>query len=159
MRAYIIRRLLLMVPVIILITFAVASLMRMVPGDPATLALGQQATAADRAKFREAYHLNDSLPVQYVRWWNDVLHGNLGQSVVQRTDVTAELKQRLPTTLELMVLGVVLTVLIGIPAGVVSGIRQNSVADYSIRLFNIGGLSVPRARSGHGAARARPAAA
>jgi peptide/nickel transport system permease protein len=143
MRAYIIRRLLLMVPVLILITFAVASLMRLVPGDPATLALGQQATEADRERFRDTYHLNDTLVVQYARWWNDVFHGNLGKSVVQRTNVTDELRQRLPITLELMVMSVVLTVLIGIPAGVISAVRQNSPVDYGVRLFSIGGLSIP----------------
>ena len=102
MRTYAIRRLLLMGPVIILVTIGISSLIRLVPGDPATLALGQQATEADREKFRDAYHLNDSLPVQYGRWWVDVFHGKLGKSVVQRTDVTDELSARLPSTLELL---------------------------------------------------------
>ncbi|MFN0145268.1 MAG: ABC transporter permease [Dehalococcoidia bacterium] len=143
MRTYALRRLLLMIPVIMLVTVGVASLMRLVPGDPATLALGQEATEADREKFREAYHLNDSLPVQYVRWWNDVFHGNLGQSVVQRTNVTDELKARLPSTLELLVFAMILTVLIGVPFGIISAVRQNTPIDYGIRLISIGGLSIP----------------
>jgi peptide/nickel transport system permease protein len=132
-----------MVPVIILVTLGVSSLMRLVPGDPATLALGQQATDADRQKFNEAYHLNDSFPVQYGRWWGDVFTGNLGKSVVQRTNVTDELKNRLPSTLELLVFAIILTVLIGIPFGIISAIRQNSPLDYGIRFLSIAGLSIP----------------
>jgi len=91
---YILRRLILMIPVLALVTFGVATLMRFVPGDPATLALGQTATEKDRQVFRHTYHLDDSLPVQYVRWWQDVIHGNLGRSVVHRTNVTVELRRR-----------------------------------------------------------------
>ncbi len=143
MRQYIMRRLLLMVPVLLLITVAVATLMRMVPGDPATLALGQAASEKDREAFRKAYHLSDQLPVQYAHWWNEVLHGNLGSSVVHRTTVTSELRSRLPSTLEILVLGVVFTVLIGVPLGVLSAVKQNSGWDYAIRVFSIGGQSVP----------------
>lgn len=143
MRRYIARRLLLMIPVLLLITFGVAMLMRLVPGDPATLALGQAASDKDRQAFRKAYHLSDPLPVQYFHWWQGVFQGNLGRSVVHRTTVTAELKSRLPSTLELLVLSVIFTVLIGIPIGVISAIRQNSFWDYSMRLFSIGGQSIP----------------
>jgi peptide/nickel transport system permease protein len=143
MRAYAIRRLLLMVPLLLLVTFAVASLMRLVPGDPATLALGESASKADLVRFRAAYHLNDPLPVQYLHWWSDTLHGNLGKSVVQRTTVTKELRNRLPSTLELVVLSMALTVLIGVPFGIISAVKQYSVLDYGIRLLSIGGLSVP----------------
>jgi peptide/nickel transport system permease protein len=143
MRRYIVRRLLLMVPVLLVITLAVASLMRLVPGDPATLALGQAATQHDRQVFRNAYHLDDSLPLQYLHWWQGVLQGNLGSSVQQRTTVTSELKSRLPSTLEILILGVIFTVLLGVPLGVLSAVRRNSIWDYIIRLFSIGGLSVP----------------
>ncbi|HLZ69775.1 MAG TPA: ABC transporter permease [Dehalococcoidia bacterium] len=143
MRRYILRRLLLMIPVLLLITVAVASMMRLVPGDPATLALGQAASAKDRQAFRHAYHLDDSLPVQYLRWWSDVLHGDLGRSVVHRTTVSAELRSRLPSTLELVVLGTLFTVILGIPLGVLSAVKRNSAWDYAIRVFSIGGQSVP----------------
>ncbi len=143
MRRYILRRLLLMIPVLLLITVAVASMMRLVPGDPATLALVQAATAKDRQVFRHAYHLDDSLPVQYARWWSDVLRGDLGRSVVHRTTVTAELRSRLPSTLELVVLGTLFTVLLGIPLGVLSAVKRNSAWDYAIRVFSIGGQPIP----------------
>jgi peptide/nickel transport system permease protein len=143
MATYALRRILLMLPVLILITFAAATLMRMVPGDPATLALGEQATERDRQAFREAYHLDDPVPAQYARWWADVFRGNVGRSVVHRTDVTSELRSRLPSTLELLILSVGLTIAIGIPAGVLSAVKQNSSLDYAIRLFSIGGLSIP----------------
>ena len=143
MRRYIARRLLLMVPVLLLITVAVALLMRLVPGDPATLALGQAATPADRQAYRHQYHLDDPIPLQYVHWWQGVVQGNLGNSVVHRTTVTSELRTRLPSTLELLVLGVIFTTLIGVPAGVISAVKQNSPIDVVARLFSIGGQSVP----------------
>ena len=143
MRRYIIRRLLLTIPVILLITLLVAALMRLVPGDPATLALGQSATEEDRAAFRRAYHLDDPILVQYARWWGDVLRGDLGRSVVQRTDVTSELRARLPSTLEILLLAVFFTVLIGVPLGILSAIARNSPLDYGMRLLSIGGLSIP----------------
>jgi peptide/nickel transport system permease protein len=143
MRTYALRRLLLIIPVLMIVTIGVSSMMRLVPGDPATLALGQAATEEDRERFREAYHLNDSLPVQYVRWWSDVFRGNLGESVVQRTNVTDELKARLPSTVELLVFAMILTILIGVPFGIISAVRQNTPIDYFIRVMSIGGLSIP----------------
>ena len=143
MRTYILRRLLLMIPVLILISFAVTMLTRLVPGDPATLALGQTATPEDIAKFNEAYHLSDPIPLQYLRWWGDLLRGNLGSSVVHRTTVTAELQNRLPSTFEILIFAVTLTILIGVPFGVFSALKQNTPVDYAIRLFSIGGLSIP----------------
>jgi peptide/nickel transport system permease protein len=142
-KRYIIRRLLLMVPVILIITLAVTMLMRVVPGDPATVVLGQAATEEDLEAFREAHHLDDPVIVQYFRWWADVLRGDLGESVVTQTGVTEELKERLPTTIEMMVLGVLLTVLIGVPAGVISAIRQNTFLDYGVRSISVAGLSIP----------------
>jgi len=141
--AYFFRRLLLLIPLVILVTFGVASLMRMVHGDPATLALGEGATPQDIQTFRHAYHLDDPLPVQYLRWWGDVFHGNLGTSVVSRTNVTLELQHRLPVTLELLILSTLMTAVIGISFGVVSALQQNSPMDYMVRLFSILGLSIP----------------
>ena len=143
MGRYAMRRLLVMIPVILLVTIGVAGMMRLVPGDPATLALGQQATEEDRDRFREKYHLNDPFIVQYVNWWGDVAQGNLGTSVVQRTNVTDELKDKLPSTLELLILGTFFTIIIGVPLGVVSALKQNSILDYFIRFLSILGLSVP----------------
>jgi peptide/nickel transport system permease protein len=143
MSQYILRRLLLLVPSILIITFAVASLMRAVPGDPATLALGQQATEEDREQFRDKYGLNDSLPVAYLKWWQDVLRGDLGDSVVQRTNVTSELKRRLPVTLEMLVLAVFFTIIFGVPAGIMAGVWRGSLFDYAVRFISVGGLSIP----------------
>lgn len=143
MRHYILRRLLLLVPTVLLITFAVTSLMRVVPGDPATLALGQQATEQDRERFREKYGLNDPLPVAYLKWWQGVFRGDLGESVVQRTNVTTELKNRLPVTLEMLVLAVFFTIVFGVPAGILAGVFRGSPFDYAVRFISVGGLSIP----------------
>jgi peptide/nickel transport system permease protein len=143
MTAYFLRRLLMLVPIVIIVSFGVASLMRLVHGDPASLALGEGASDADRAAFNQAYHLDDPLPVQYVRWWGDVFQGNLGTSVVSRTNVTEELQRRLPVTIELLVLATLMTAVIGIAFGVVSALKQNSPVDYSVRMFSMLGLSIP----------------
>jgi peptide/nickel transport system permease protein len=143
MARYVVRRVLLLVPSIIIITFAVASLMRVVPGDPATLALGQQATEADRDAFRDKYDLNDPLPVAYAKWWGGVFQGDLGESVRSQTNVVAELKARLPTTLEMLVLAVLFTVIVGVPAGILAGVWRGSPFDYGVRLLSVGMLSVP----------------
>lgn len=132
-----------MVPLIIIVTFAVATMMRLVDGDPATIALGENATEEDREVFRETYHLNDPLPVQYFRWWGDVLQGNLGSSIAQKTNVTDELQARLPITLELLVLSMLMTSAIGVSLGIISAFRQNSAPDYIVRMMSILGLSIP----------------
>ncbi|HZQ36205.1 MAG TPA: ABC transporter permease, partial [Dehalococcoidia bacterium] len=89
MRRYILRRLLLMIPVLLPITVAVASMMRLLPGGPATLGLGQAATAKDTQILRHAYRLGGSLPAAYARGWSGLLHGDLGRSALYRTTVTA----------------------------------------------------------------------
>jgi peptide/nickel transport system permease protein len=143
MTAYILRRLLLLIPVIIIITFGVASLMRLVPGDPATLALGQQATEADREAFRAKYDLDKPIVVQYVNWWAGVFQGDLGTSVRHRTTVTDELTRRMPITLQMLVMAVIFTVVIGVPAGVLAAVRRGGPFDYIARLLSVGGLSIP----------------
>jgi peptide/nickel transport system permease protein len=142
-KRYIVRRLLLMAPVILIITAAVTMLMRVVPGDPALVVLGQTATEEDVRAFHEVHHLDDPVIVQYLYWWGDVLRGDLGESIVTRTSVSEELKDRLPTTIEMLVLGTLLTVLIGVPAGVISAVRRNTLLDYGVRSVSVAGLSIP----------------
>ncbi|MGA9172541.1 MAG: ABC transporter permease [Thermoactinomyces sp.] len=139
----IIRRLLLAIPVIFLVTLMVFSLMHMLPGDPATVILGQEATPEAVAALRAELGLNKPLIVQYFDWLAGVLHGNLGNSLVDHTPVSELIMQRLPATIELTIGTFIVAILIAIPAGILSAVRPRSLIDYSSTLFALGGMSIP----------------
>jgi peptide/nickel transport system permease protein len=143
MTQYLIRRLLLLVPVLLGVSIAVFSLIRFIPGDPAVLTLGQAATPEAIAQVRQSLRLDDPLPVQYAAWLGRVLRGDLGTSIESGRPVTREIWERLPVTLELLIIAVGMSLVIAIPLGVISAIRANSVADYAARLGAIAGLSIP----------------
>jgi len=142
--AYIVRRLLQMVPVILLVTIFVF-LMLHLSGDPITLlsgggeALDQQQIAALRAQ----YNLDRPLVMQYFLWLGKVFRGDLGTSIVTQQPVTYELKHRIPVTLELGFFAWLFSLVIAIPAGVLSATRRGSVADTTATVLTIGGLAIP----------------
>jgi peptide/nickel transport system permease protein len=139
----IIRRLLLAIPVIFLVTLMVFSLMHMLPGDPATVILGQEATPEAVEALRAELGLNKPLIVQYFDWLSGVLHGNLGNSLVDHTPVSELIMQRLPATIELTIGTFIVAILIAIPAGILSAVRPRSLIDYSSTLFALCGMSIP----------------
>ncbi|MBA4541478.1 MULTISPECIES: ABC transporter permease [Thermoactinomyces] len=141
--AIIIRRLLLAIPVVFLVTLMVFSLMHMLPGDPATVILGQEATPEAVAALRAELGLNKPLPVQYFDWLSGVLHGNLGNSLVDHTPVAQLIMERLPATIELTLGTFIVATLIAVPAGILSAVRPRSLTDYSGTLFALCGMSVP----------------
>jgi peptide/nickel transport system permease protein len=149
MRKYIIRRLLLMVPTALLATILVFSLMKMVPGDAALAALadldvGSRAQAEEfEEKLRERYGLNDALPVQYWNWLTSVGRLEFGKSITEKRPVRDIILERLPRTVELAVMAIVLITLYAIPLGIWAAVRQDGLADNIIRVISIGGLSVP----------------
>lgn len=144
MGAYIVRRLLQMVPVMLLVTIFVF-LMLHLSGDPITLlsgggeALDQQQIAALRAR----YNLDRPLVMQYFLWLGKVFRGDLGTSIVTQQPVTYELKHRIPVTLELGFFAWLFSLVIAIPAGVLSATRRGSVADTTATVLTIGGLAIP----------------
>jgi peptide/nickel transport system permease protein len=121
----------------------------MVPGDVAQVALGTNATEESLADFRAAYGLNKPLfdwkpPFgQYGEWVGGLLKGDLGKSYYYRTEVRDDLAQRLPVTLELMIMATIVMILIAIPAGIIAGIRPNSPLDLVMRTTAVFGLSIP----------------
>lgn len=139
----IVRRLLLAIPVIFLVTVMVFSLMHMLPGDPATVILGQEATPEAVAALREELGLNKPIVVQYLDWLTGVLQGDLGQSLVDRRPVSELIIQRLPATIELTIGTFVVAILIAIPSGILSATRPGSWVDYSSTVFALGGMSIP----------------
>lgn len=141
--ALIIRRLLLAVPVVLLVTIMVFSLMHMLPGDPATVILGQEATPEALEALREELGLNKPIVIQYVEWLGGVLQGDLGRSLVDHSPVSDLIIQRLPTTIELTIGTFIVAIVIAIPAGILSATRPGSWVDYSSTMFALGGMSIP----------------
>jgi len=143
MRTYILRRLLIGVFILALISVGVFWLLRLGPGDIAQIALGQGASQEQVDEMRDHLGLNEAIHVQYLRWMRQVLSGDLGESAVSGTSVTSEITSRLPVTGELLIITLLVTVTIGIPAGIVSALHRNSLTDYVTRVAATIGLSVP----------------
>lgn len=143
MQAFIARRLLASVVILFFLSIAVFLMLRVAPGDPALLRVGPQASAQQIAAERERLGLNDPLPVQYWRWMRGVLTGDLGISDFNGESVARSIRNRLPNTLELLLMTVVLTAVLGITAGVVSAVWRDSPLDYAVRVVAVLGLSVP----------------
>jgi peptide/nickel transport system permease protein len=138
------RRLLIMIPLLIMISLAVFSLVLIIPGDPArTLAGGDRASPAEVAHIRHVLHLDQSFLAQYWHWLSGVLHGQLGNSLFQNQSVAAGIRHRLPVTASIAAGGMVLAVLIGIPAGIVAGLRPRSWTDRVVSVGSSLGVAIP----------------
>jgi peptide/nickel transport system permease protein len=136
MGAFIVRRLLGLIPLLLLITFAVFALVLAIPGDPArTIAGGLDANEQKVEEVREELGLDDPLVVQYWHWLGDVVTGDLGSSLFNNRTVASELQERFPVTLSLALGATVLAALIGIPLGIAGGLRPGSVLD---RVLGVG---------------------
>lgn len=123
-----------------LITFAIS---HVVPADPVAAALGDHATDDQIRAFRAEYGLDQPLPVQYLTYVTGLLHGDLGTSIRTRRPVVEDLRDFFPATLELSVAALLISLLIGIPAGVWSSIARNRLPDHLVRVFSLVGGSVP----------------
>ncbi|MFB6301238.1 MAG: ABC transporter permease [Halobacteriales archaeon] len=144
-RTYLIRRLGAMVVTFWGILSLVFVISRVMPGNPAATIAGPKATQEQIQRIREAYGMNDPLYVQYVDFLRDlVLHLDLGKSIATEQPVTFELAKRFPATFELTTLAVIFALLVGIPLGVLSAIRQNKGLDHGSRILAISGVSLPR---------------
>jgi peptide/nickel transport system permease protein len=140
---YVIRRLILAVLVLIsvsIITFVIA---RIVPSDPAALWVGPRATSEQINRARLQLGLDKPLYVQYLIYVGNVIHGNFGVSIKTHQPILRDLEVRLPATLELVLVSMVMAAILGIPIGVLSGARPNSLFDHASRLVAIAGVSMP----------------
>ena len=143
MAGFVLKRLLLLVPVLLGVTVIVFVVMWLVPGDPATSLLGTFATPENVAKVRAELGLNQPMPVRYAIWLANVLHGNLGQSYILHRPVADELMDRLPPTLLLAGAALVLCSIAGILLGIVAAVRQNGWEDRVITVAVLLGVSTP----------------
>jgi len=142
--AFVTRRLLITVPLLVLISFAVFSLVLIIPGDPAvTLAGGTRANLVEIANIRHQLHLDQPFWKQYLEWLNHAIHGNLGGSLFQHQSVASGIAVHFPVTLSIAVGGMVVSVLLGIPAGIISGVRPRSLQDRAVTLGSSLGVAIP----------------
>jgi ABC-type dipeptide/oligopeptide/nickel transport system permease component len=140
---YIIRRLLYTIPVMLVVSLIVFGILHIAPGDPATMLAGEDARPEDVAAIREKYGLDQPLHVQYGVWLNNVLHGDLGRSIVTRRPVLSEALARLPSTVELAFAALFLAVVAGMIVGVISATRQYSLLDHATMILALLGISAP----------------
>jgi peptide/nickel transport system permease protein len=143
-KQYVLRRVTLAVPTLFLVTVIVFAMMRLMPGDVATRMVEGHAYAPTLDALRKELGLDRPVHVQYGEWiGNIVLRGDFGRSYWTRQPIWDEFARRFPVTLELAILTILVSVVIGITVGIVSAVRQDSAADYAGRLFSILALSVP----------------
>lgn len=143
MTRYLVLRLVQMVPVLFIVSFMVFSMVLLLPGDPTLSILGEGATQEERAALRTELGLDLPLPVQYVRWASRVATGDFGLSLRNREPVSQMLAQRIPVTLQLTILSMLLAVAIGVPAGTVAAVWRNSPADIAVTLVAMFSMALP----------------
>ena len=144
MGAFVARRLAAMVPLLILITIGVYALVLLIPGDPArTLAGGLHASPSEIVRVRHQLHLDQPFFAQYWRWVTHAVRGNLGTSLFQHTSVASAIGSRFPLTLSLALGGLVVSILLGLPLGVLAGTRPGTAADRSATVVSSAGIAVP----------------
>lgn len=145
MQQYILRRVLMLFPVVLGVSFLVFSVMHMVPGDTVLIRLAESPSASqkDIEELRQELGLDKPFVVQYLDWLGDLVQGDLGRSLWTDDPVVDDIAARLPVTIELGILSAAVSAILGISIGVISAVRQDSPLDYVLRVFVTLGLAVP----------------
>lgn len=143
MGSYIARRLIYLVVQAVIAATLVFLLIRMVPGDPARAILGDTATDEQVAEVRHQLGLDQPFLKQYVSWMGKVAHGDLGKSIISGRPVDLDIRERVGNTLELIAVSILLSIIIGIPLGVIAALRANRLPDFLVSGVSILGLSLP----------------
>ena len=143
MLVFLTRRLLQIIPTLILVSMLIFGLQQLLPGDPALIMAGEERDPVVLQQIREQYRLNEPIPVQYFYWIKGVLAGNLGESMRLKSSVGSLVAEKLPVTLQLAGMALLIAICIGIPAGIVSAVKKETWWDYGANLFALWGLSTP----------------
>lgn len=143
MSHYIIKRLLNLLPVLLGITLLVFLFLHLIPGDPATVLLGERATPEQVEALREQLGLNQPLPLQYLAFLNNLFHLDFGTSIISGIPIIDEIKTRFPATFELSLAAMIVAVILGIPAGVLAAVYKNRPADNLTMIGSLLGVSMP----------------
>ncbi len=141
---FILKRLLMMIPVLLGVTFIIFGIMYFSPGDPEDMVLGDMATPEDRQMFRDQYGLDEPFLIQYGTYIKNIItEGDFGISYTTKRPVITEIVDRFPTTVKLAGLSVLIAIIIGVGAGIISATRQYSFIDYFSTFFAMIGVSIP----------------
>ncbi|MEI8399537.1 MAG: ABC transporter permease [Alcaligenaceae bacterium] len=143
MFAFFVRRLVTLIPTLVFVSMLIFSLQQLLPGDPALVLAGEDPSPEAIAHIRAKLHLDDPLPMRYGYWVAGVLRGDLGESARTHQPVLELILQKLPVTLELALLALVIALVISIPAGIVSAVYKGSAIDTGATVFALTGLSTP----------------
>ena len=143
MTGFILRRLVLMIPVLVVVAVIIFSLLHVTPGDPAALMAGEDATAAQVEAMRERLGLNRPFHTQFIDWFANALRLDLGESIFLRQPVTEAMMERVQPTGLLTLYSLSLAILISIPAGVIAAVRRNSWVDRLLMVMSISGAAIP----------------
>ena len=145
MLTYILRRLALLVPILLGVSILTFTLIKQIPGDPVSQMIGvdQRTTPEQIAAIRHSYGLDQSLPVQYVKWLGHVAQGDLGKSIRSKRPVIDELRLRLPVTIELTLLAALFATIPALVVGTLAAVRRNSALDYGATIATLVGVSLP----------------
>jgi peptide/nickel transport system permease protein len=141
--AFLIQRLLQIIPKIVIVSMLIFGLQQLLPGDPALIMAGEERDPKVLAEIRQQYRLDQPIPVQYLYWVKGVLSGNLGESMRLKSPVGSLVIEKLPVTLQLAAMALLIAICIGIPAGIVSAVKKETAWDYGANLFALWGLSTP----------------
>ncbi|WP_232699874.1 ABC transporter permease [Brevibacillus daliensis] len=140
---FVVKRLLLTIPILILVSIMTFSLIHMIPGDPARVILGQEATPEAYEALRAELGLDKPIVTQYFTWLGNVVQGDLGMSITDRVPVADLILQRLPATIELTIGTFIFALIIAIPTGILAAVRRNTWIDYTASFTALGGMSIP----------------
>jgi peptide/nickel transport system permease protein len=143
MLTFLAKRVLQLVPTLFFVSVLIFSLQQLLPGDPALIMAGEERDPEVIAQIRKQYRLDQPIPVQYVYWIKGVLAGDLGESLRIKVPVRDLIIEKLPVTLQLAAMAIVIAFSIGISAGIVSAVKKDTVWDYGANVFALWGISTP----------------
>ena len=143
MTTFLLRRIALIVPTLFFVSLLIFGLQQLLPGDPATALAGEDRDPAVIAFIRQKYHLDEPLPVRYALWVKGVAQGDLGESIRIKRPVLDLIAEKLPVTGELALIAVLISLSIGIPAGIVAAVKNGTAIDYGTTMAALWGLSIP----------------
>src|SRR5215472_1142523 len=143
MTTFLLRRIALIVPTLLLVSLFIFGLQQLLPGDPATALAGEDRDPAVIAFLRQKYHLDQPLPVRYALWVEAVAQGDLGESIRIKRPVFDLIAEKLPVTGELALMALLVALAIGLPAGIIAAVKNGTPVDYGASMAALWGLSIP----------------
>src|SRR5918911_3815135 len=137
------KRLVQLIPTLFFVSVLIFSLQKLLPGDPALVMAGEEKDPEVIEQIRRQYRLDQPLPIQYLYWVKGVFTGDLGESMRLKAPVLDLVLQKLPVTLQLATMAMLIALLIGISAGVVSAVKKDTALDYAVNVIALWGISTP----------------